>query len=737
MSDLHISFWVLPELIAAVLAWAMWFISLSLRPTNTPAGSALRSYRLVIFAVSLLLGSLFVGHSGLWPAQRTFWVTGLVAVALTPLGLRLVRRANGRPVTWREGLYWALSGLSLLALLAAPGASVPGGRLNPLGFPQAVIDLPAALMVGLQALAVVWSARQRLGSDAYGPMRGNRELVLAWLLFSLSAALEVLAMLRQYSLPPLFWVGATALTLVFARMVHAHQTATALALTRSNAELLALSGDLETRVETRTRDLLHQAMHDELTGLPNRKHGEQHLNAALARAHQSGRAVGLLFIDLDRFKNLNDTLGHPAGDALLIEVAARFQVAAQQSGPDPRGPAAQPPLVARFGGDEFMVVLPDLEPAAAAGQAEQVSQALGRSLQAAIRIGEAEFYVDASIGISVAPQDGADAIGLERHADLAMYRAKRERLGQVAFTPDLEAGNQERVSLERALRFDLEHPASSAFELVYQPVIDLGNGQVCALEALVRWSHGPPEARVLLRPTQFLPVAEESGLMAKLDRWVLTEACRQAAEWQAEGLAPVRINVNISTKLFERPDFPGQVEAVLGASGLDARWLGLELLESVLVTRFEETAGHIQQLRDLGVWLALDDFGSGYSSLSYLHRLSFDALKIDRAFVGALSRGSDHDLDPEPASERDSRPLLAAIFSIAEEFALEVVVEGIEHEAQLGVLRQMGARYGQGYLFHHPLPPVSVAALLADQHGRGQERPSRAPGPAGPWRRRN
>jgi diguanylate cyclase len=426
-----------------------------------------------------------------------------------------------------------------------------------------------------------------------------------------------------------------------------------------------------------------QANHDLLTGLPNRSHCVRTLNVALERAALE-QAVAVLFVDLDRFKDINDTLGHPVGDVVLREVAIRFQACIPDGA-----------LLARLGGDEFMVVIPDLEPSTAAASTERVGRALLGAIMPAIRVGEAEFFIDASVGVSLAPQDGTDATSLQKFADAAMYRAKREGLGYRVYTPDLNASAVERLEIERLLRHALETTPNEAFHLVYQPIVETASGRVVALEALVRWS----DTVRRLTPADFIPVAEDSGLVVALGSWVLTTACTQAAIWQRSGFQ-VRMNVNVSTMQFERPDFVDTVRRTLDVSGLKPENLGLELLESVLVQRFDETASRIAQLRALGVRLALDDFGAGYSSLSYLHRLTFDTLKIDRSFISALG------------DARDTRPLVESILSIAQSFGLDAVAEGVETRAQLETLQALGCEKVQGYLYSRPLPVAEVDAVL-------------------------
>jgi diguanylate cyclase len=538
---------------------------------------------------------------------------------------------------------------------------------------------------------------------------------------------------------PLQWIGVQIGMGIVMLLLIARQVVQALDLEEVNSKLVQLSDDLESRVRSRTRELElgqqreqdrsavlemiardepietihreserlepsvavqierianahqalidcleHQANHDALTGLANRSQCVQTLNGALERAAISGHGVAVLFIDLDRFKDINDTLGHPVGDVVLREVANRFQTCIPESS-----------LLARLGGDEFMVVIPDLEPSSIAVTTERIARDLLAAIIPAIRVGEAEFFIDASVGSSFAPQDGLDATSLQKFADAAMYRAKREGLGYRVYTPDLNASAVERLEIERLLRRALETNPNEAFHLVYQPIVETTSGRVVGLEALVRWS----DTVRRMTPADFIPVAEESGLVVALGSWVLTTACAQAAIWNRGGFQ-VRVNVNVSTMQFERPDFVDTVRRTLDVSGLKPELLGLELLESVLVQRFDETASRIAQLRALGVRLALDDFGAGYSSLSYLHRLTFDTLKIDRSFISALG------------DARDTRPLVESILSIAQAFGLDAVAEGVETHAQLETLKSLGCEKVQGYLFSRPLPVFEVETVL-------------------------
>jgi diguanylate cyclase (GGDEF)-like protein len=710
VQDVHFTAWSLTELIAACLCWAVWFIGFSLRPVDAQAMRVVRSYRMVTLAVNLILTSLFLAHSGLVPAGAALWWTYLIATTLPPIGTRYSRFSSAQPIAPFEVAYWLASAMCAGGLLFAPSAFVGPERISTFGIVQATSLLPGLILTLVQVIAVSWSvsdrnrkrtraARPIMGRSIVGrPVMGAGTLTITWFVYNASAFLEQISTSGWVSLPPVFWIGALALTFEFARLIHAQQGRMVLALGRANEELTRLSADLEARVEARTLELHRLAMFDPLTGLPNRSHGEQFLTSALQEAARTNHAVAVLMVDLNRFKNINDTAGHPVGDAALREVAARFQARIPEES-----------LLARLGGDEFLVVMPDLIPSVEGASvqhssnpnrmmmsAERVSRELVESLAGPVNINGTDFFLGASIGISLYPHDGADAATLQRLADIAMYRAKNEGLGHRAFDALLDADITERIEIESALRRALETNPDTAFHLVYQPIIEIRTGRVVSVEALLRWD----DPVLQFGPAHFIPVAEESGLIVPLGNWVLLEACRQAALWQREDLAGAHVSVNVSTRQFERPDFVEIVKRTLDQTGLQPERLVLELLESVLVERFEETAAKIAQLRTLGVRLALDDFGTGYSSLAYLHRLTFDALKLDRSFTQTLGHVSR------------PRALVAASLSIAQEFGMFAVAEGVETREQAAELEILGCVFAQGFLYSRPLRPAQIAPLL-------------------------
>jgi diguanylate cyclase len=447
--------------------------------------------------------------------------------------------------------------------------------------------------------------------------------------------------------------------------------------------------------------LAHQATHDALTGLPNRVLVQRRLEEMLLTPETRAKTgIGVMFIDLDRFKQINDTLGHPLGDRMLIAVAERFQSRLNEAAN--AGRISPQAILGRTGGDEFVVALPDLhDPTAAL----QLGESIVSSLQSAFELDDHELFVDASVGIAVCPDDGTDSSTLMRHADTAMYRAKQQGGGVQRFTPEMTISAQEKLELENDLRKAIER---NELQVYYQPLVDLQTRELRGFEALLRWQH--PKLG-LMPPAKFIPVAEESGLILPIGTWVLEQACRQNAEWQREGLKPVRISVNVSAPQFDRPDFLETVTRALAQAGLRPEHLELEVLESMLVTQLEESIKRMDDLRALGVKIALDDFGTGYSSLSYLQRLPIDTLKIDRSFISTLESN-----DPNSSAERRALPLIQAILTMAHSLELQVMAEGVERKEQLETLIKLGAQGAQGYFFSPPVPVAAARKLL--EHGQ-------------------
>ncbi len=434
------------------------------------------------------------------------------------------------------------------------------------------------------------------------------------------------------------------------------------------------------------------AFRDSLTQLPNRESFRESLDCAVALAERQDSIVGLLFIDLDGFKRVNDNLGHSAGDELLRQVAIRFAGvvrASDQVGhvdPTELAPDSPDDEVARLGGDEFTVLLNDIS---RPEDAARVAERLLASLREPIPVGKHEFVIGASIGIANFPQDGRDAETLLQNADAAMYYAKgRGRNCYQFYTQRMNQSSARRLMIEEKLRGALDR---GEFSLRYQPVRDARAGTVGAAEALLRWDD--PEGG-FIGPDEFVPIAEEMGMIVQVGAWVLREACLQARAWQDDGFAPIRIAVNLSGRQIRAKDLVGTVRAILEETGLSAHWLELEITESTIMQDDELTMLTLQELDDMGVGLALDDFGTGYSSINYLRHFPIRRLKIDRSFVNDLMT------DPDAAA------LTAAIIAMAHSLRVKVVGEGVENEDQAAFLRDRHCEELQGYLFS---PPVKAS----------------------------
>jgi diguanylate cyclase (GGDEF)-like protein/PAS domain S-box-containing protein len=429
--------------------------------------------------------------------------------------------------------------------------------------------------------------------------------------------------------------------------------------------------------------LKHQAFHDPLTNLPNRSLFMDRLEHALARRGRHGTSVAVLFLDLDNFKVVNDSLGHQAGDQLLIELAERLQVGLRPED-----------TVARVGGDEMAILLEDVESHAEVGE---VAARIQQRLSAPVRLEGREVFTTVSIGVALSTIDHGRPEDLLRDADVALYRAKAQGKARHAiFDPSMDAQALERLELETDLRYAVER-----HELLvhYQPIADLETGRVCEVEALIRWRH--PQ-RGMIPPLQFIPLAEETGLIIPIGRWVLEEAARQVRRWQVEHplLPPLTLSVNISARQLQHPHLIGEIAEVLTTTDLDPSSLRLEITESVVMEDAEATSVTLRGLKALGIELAIDDFGTGYSSLSYLNRFSVDAVKIDRSFVSQIG-----------TSSRDAT-IIQAIIALAKSLSLSVTAEGIESVEQLRQLQALGCNRGQGYLLAKPLSPEAVPSFL-------------------------
>jgi diguanylate cyclase (GGDEF)-like protein len=444
--------------------------------------------------------------------------------------------------------------------------------------------------------------------------------------------------------------------------------------------------ELFEELENKNKQLSKMAMYDHLTGLPNRTLLRELFQHEAAAARRKTQSCALLFIDLDRFKAVNDTMGHAAGDELLLGVSRRLVATLRESD-----------IVCRVSGDEFLVLLTQ------AGHWEQVSvtaERLLRAIQAPLPLQRAAStaQVNASIGIALFPADGEDFETLARCADLAMYKSKDMGKGRYSFyQPDLDIAFRSRLALEREL---LQGIARHELLLHYQPVFDVSSGRLVGCEALVRWMH--PQ-RGLLMPGTFIQTAEETGLIRELGLWTLDAACAQLASWKAAGLHPGRVAINVSALQFRDQRLPQVLQTALQTYDIQPGELELELTESTLMSDTESAQAMVASLRELGVALAIDDFGTGYSSLSYIKRLRPDKLKIDRSFVKDL-----------PA-DADDRALTEAIISIAHSLSIAVVAEGVETPEQRDYLLGQGCILQQGYLLGRPMPAQQLLALMAER----------------------
>lgn len=442
---------------------------------------------------------------------------------------------------------------------------------------------------------------------------------------------------------------------------------------------LAMAYDVTSRRDAE-RQLQHLALHDALTGLPNRNMVQEQLKSAVMLAERDHNSMALMFIDLDRFKKINDTLGHHMGDSVLIEVARRIRAEMRTSD-----------IVARLGGDEFVVMLPRIAlPEDGVVVAEKVLSLFAEPLH----VGPHELRVTPSIGLVIYPTHGHDAVTLMRHADLAMYQAKNRGRNRIQmYAPTMDAARLDSLQIENELYGALER---QELRLHYQPQFECTSGRITGAEALLRWERGGR----LIPPTEFIPLAEETGLIVEIGEWVLREACMRAQAWRTQCGWPLRISVNLSAVQLEQPDMIGTVARALQDSGLPPTALELEITESVIVRESLRAADVLQQLRSLGVSIAIDDFGVGYSSFAYLRELPVDRFKLDRSFLSGV-----------PQSSGDSR-LLAALIAMGHRLEVGIVAEGVETAAQQTFLRDHGCDELQGYHLSRPLAQDAFEALL-------------------------
>jgi diguanylate cyclase (GGDEF)-like protein len=457
-------------------------------------------------------------------------------------------------------------------------------------------------------------------------------------------------------------------------------------LPQTSDTVLAIVREITDRKQAEAK-VRHLAYHDNLTGLPNRQYFANKLRQAIRHARKHDQMLATLYIDLDRFKRINDTLGHRVGDALLKAVAKRLDHSVRHADSIARVDAVDENEVrlARLGGDEFVVLIEGIETEA---QVDAVADRIRTSLLAPFKYDGHQFVVTPSIGIALYPRDGKRLDDLMMHADMAMYEAKSSgRNGHRYYSKSMNLRSVERLDLENELQNAIR---TNAFEVYYQPKVNLDSARIVGVEALLRWQH--PE-RGWIPPAQFIPIAEETGLVMELGNWVVQQACQQVKTWQRKGINDISVAINVSSRQFCRDDLLDSVLRIVWDSGIRPENLELEITESMLMRDVDDTRATLHAFKDAGLRISVDDFGTGYSSLNYLKQFPIDSLKIDRSFVQDLHR------------DRDDAAICAAILAMAKELDLSVVAEGVESEEQLEFLRRHRCDQVQGFLFGKPVPP--------------------------------
>ncbi len=464
--------------------------------------------------------------------------------------------------------------------------------------------------------------------------------------------------------------------------IHALRTADSNAI----EHFLAIFSDISDRKQAEDR-IQHMAHHDPLTDLPNRLLLSDRLNSALARSRREETCLALLFLDLDDFKQVNDSLGHAVGDRLLIEIAERLRDVARASD-----------TVCRLGGDEFVMVMEGFRhPLDVEGLARKIVDILDCPVEVEVGSNVHWLHVTASVGVALAPADGEDAETLMRHADMAMYHAKEQGRNNAQFyAPEMNREAAERLGLGSALRMAVRRRELS---LQFQPMVDLASGKVIAVEALARWRH-PEQGRI--SPDRFIPLAEANGTIVPIGAWVLEECCRTMKHWLGLGLDDLRICINLSPRQFRQPGLIDDFSAILAAAGLEARHFELEVTEGALADKPAQAAELLNRFKQQGFTVAVDDFGTGYSSLAYLKTFPIDRLKIDRSFVRDL------------VTDSSDREITAAVIALAHNLNMSVVAEGVETREQLEFLRRRGCDCVQGFFFSHPLAAEDLPGFVRE-----------------------
>jgi len=444
--------------------------------------------------------------------------------------------------------------------------------------------------------------------------------------------------------------------------------------------------DISDRKESE-KTIRHQALHDPLTNLPNRQEMSQRIDHALEIAKRHNRQLAVMFLDLDRFKNYNDNLGHAVGDTVLKVVATRLQASLRSED-----------SVARFGGDEFIVLIEDIS---AGIDAVSVAEKILKAVALPLQVGEHMLHPTVSIGIAVFPSDGTTREALKKHSDIALYRAKANGRNRFCLYDDsMQTYDTQKFNLENDLRLAISR---KEIVLYYQPIVSLKNNKLVAFEALARWKH---PTKGLLQAGDFIPLAEESGMILALGEEVLCMACGQFKTWQSEGLNGFRLAVNLSAQQFNEVDFISKLTTLLHDCNMPGRSLELEITESVAMLDLERTISNLKQLKKIGTRISIDDFGTGYSSLSYLKRFPVHNLKIDRSFV-------KHCI----TSEQDAS-IIRTIISMAHNLNMRVTAEGVETEQQQNFLASLGCNEAQGFLIHPPMPVEEVSLWIKNRNSQ-------------------
>ena len=444
-------------------------------------------------------------------------------------------------------------------------------------------------------------------------------------------------------------------------------------------QILGLLHDFTKRRQTEER-LAFMAQYDSLTGLPNRYLLLDRLDAAMQRARRNNSLLGVMILDIDRFKQINDTRGHTTGDILLQQVAERLATTLRATD-----------TIARLGGDEFTVLV---ENATSLDEITTIADKIKAAFATPFDTESGEVFTTTSIGITIFPTDDHNRDDLLKNADVAMYQAKQERNAWQLYRPDMNANSAGRLGMEVELRRALER---NEFELYFQPQIEVRTGKFVGMEALIRWDN---KALGRVSPAEFIPIAEDTGLIVPIGEWILRAACEQCKKWESEGLAPFTVSVNISAPQFRRSNLLQLVSTVLTQSRLDPCWLGLEITESSIMKHAEQTIQTLLDLREIGVAIAIDDFGTGYSSLSYLKRFPVNKIKVDQSFVRDITS------DPNDAA------IISAVIAMSKQLGITTIAEGVETAAQLEFLSRLDCDEYQGYLFSKPIPAGEVAPLI-------------------------